>query len=148
MYIVDSSHLEEDLSYVMHTVLDIKNTTDSEPLKLDKWEVKPKTEENDPNAYQDWVFPGLAKDHMKTVERLVFNFCVLISLIVKYFSFSEYPIPLIKIHLNFRFYSTLTKSEIRALYEKYRLDFELFGYKPDLFISFGMSDETTPAYDS
>ena len=97
MYIVDSSHLEEDLSYVMHTVLDIKNTTDSEPLKLDKWEVKPKTEENDPNAYQDWVFPGLAKDHMKTVERLVFNFCVLISLIVKinpiYFSFSEYPIP-------------------------------------------------------
>ena len=85
MYIVDSSHLEEDLSYVMHTVLDIKNTTDSEPLKLDKWEVKPKTEENDPNAYQDWVFPGLAKDHMKTVERLVFNFCVLISLIVKIF---------------------------------------------------------------
>ena len=148
MYIVDSSHLEEDLSYVMHTVLDIKNTTDSEPLKLDKWEVKPKTEENDPNAYQDLVFPGLAKDHMKTVERLVFNFYVLISLIVKYFSFSEYPIPLINIHLNFRFYSTLTKSEIRALYEKYRLDFELFGYKPDLFISFGMSDETTPAYDS
>ena len=146
MYIVDSSHLEEDLSYVMHTVLDIKNTTDSEPLKLDKWEVKPKTEENDPNAYQDWVFPGLAKDHMKTVERLVFNVYVLISLIVKIFS--EYPIPLINIHLNFRFYSTLTKSEIRALYEKYRLDFELFGYKPDLFISFGMSDETTPAYDS
>jgi hypothetical protein len=99
----------------MHTVLDIKNATDSEPLKLDKWEVKPKTEENDPNAYQDWVYPGLAKDHMRTVER---------------------------------FYSTLTKSEIRALYEKYRLDFELFGYKPDLFISFGMRDETTPAYDS
>ena len=87
MYIVDSSHLEEDLSYVMHTVLDIKNTTDSEPLKLDKWEVKPKTEENDPNAYQDWVFPGLAKDHMKTVERLVFNVYVLISLIVKIFVF-------------------------------------------------------------
>ena len=65
-----------------------------------------------------------------------------------YFSFSQYPIPMINIHLNFRFYSTLTKSEIRALYEKYRLDFELFGYKPDLFISFGMSDETTPAYDS
>lgn len=102
----------------MHTVLDIKNTTDSEPLKLDKWEVKPKTEENEGeaiNSYQDWVFPGLAKDHMRVVER---------------------------------FYSTLTKSEIRALYEKYRLDFELFGYKPDLFISFGMGDETTPAYDS
>ena len=90
MYIVDSSHLEEDLSYVMHTVLDIKNTTDSEPLKLDKWEVKPKTEENEGeaiNSYQDWVFPGLAKDHMKVVERLVFNFYIFISLIVEIFRF-------------------------------------------------------------
>jgi hypothetical protein len=49
--------------------------------------------------------------------------------------------------LNFRFYSTLTKSEIRGLYEKYRLDFELFGFSPDKYLAFGMDDETTPSYE-
>ena len=35
------------------------------------------------------------------------------------------------------YYSQLTKSDIRNLYEKYRLDFNLFGFTPDYFIKFG-----------
>ena len=35
------------------------------------------------------------------------------------------------------YYSQLTKSEIRNLYEKYRIDFDLFGFTPDYFIKFG-----------
>ena len=35
------------------------------------------------------------------------------------------------------YYSQLTKSEIRKLYEKYRIDFDLFGFTPDYFIKFG-----------
>ena len=35
------------------------------------------------------------------------------------------------------YYSQLTKSDIRNLYEKYRLDFDLFGFTPDYFIKFG-----------
>ena len=35
------------------------------------------------------------------------------------------------------YYSHLTKKEIRMLYEKYRLDFDLFGFTPDYFIEFG-----------
>ena len=35
------------------------------------------------------------------------------------------------------YYSQLTKSEIQALYEKYRADHELFGYTPDYFIAMG-----------
>merc|ERR1712080_427431 len=35
------------------------------------------------------------------------------------------------------YYSQLTKSDIRKLYEKYRLDFDLFGFTPDYFIKFG-----------
>lgn len=35
------------------------------------------------------------------------------------------------------YYSQLTKSDIKKLYEKYRLDFDLFGFSPDYFIKFG-----------
>jgi len=35
------------------------------------------------------------------------------------------------------FYSQLTKEEIRGIHEKYRVDFELFGYSPDYFLQFG-----------
>ncbi len=35
------------------------------------------------------------------------------------------------------FYSQLTKEEIRGIYTKYRVDFELFGYSPDYFVQFG-----------
>ena len=35
------------------------------------------------------------------------------------------------------FYSQLTKEEIRGIYTKYRVDFELFGYSPDYFLQFG-----------
>ena len=35
------------------------------------------------------------------------------------------------------YYSQLPKSEIRKLYEKYRLDFDLFGFTPEYFIKFG-----------
>lgn len=35
------------------------------------------------------------------------------------------------------YYSQLPKSDIRKLYEKYRLDFDLFGFTPDYFIKFG-----------
>ena len=36
-----------------------------------------------------------------------------------------------------KYYSTLSKQEIYELYMKYRLDHELFGYKPDSFINMG-----------
>ena len=35
------------------------------------------------------------------------------------------------------YYSQLTKTDIRKIYEKYRLDHELFGFTPDYFIKFG-----------
>ena len=38
------------------------------------------------------------------------------------------------------FYSQLTKEDIRGIYEKYRVDFELFGYTPDYFLQFGQDD--------
>ena len=38
------------------------------------------------------------------------------------------------------FYSQLTKTEIRGIYEKYRVDFELFGYSPDYFLQFGSEE--------
>jgi len=38
------------------------------------------------------------------------------------------------------FYSQLTKGDIRGIYEKYRVDFELFGYTPDYFLQFGQED--------
>ena len=62
---------------------------------------------------------------------------IIISLTVEFYRVNKNN------HLSFRLYSTLYKSEIRDLYEKYRLDFELFGYQPDEFIKFGMEDETS-----
>ena len=35
------------------------------------------------------------------------------------------------------YYSQITKNEIRKLYEKYRLDHDLFGFTPDYFIKMG-----------
>lgn len=34
------------------------------------------------------------------------------------------------------FYGELTKKEIDGIYQKYRVDFELFGYTPDYFMQF------------
>merc|ERR1712226_518894 len=45
------------------------------------------------------------------------------------------------------YYSQITKEEIRDLAEKYRLDHELFGYKPDYYIQFG-KDEPKPEKDN
>ena len=46
-----------------------------------------------------------------------------------------------------RFYSTLTKSEMWDLYERYKLDFELFGYTPDEYFGYATEDESTPSYE-
>jgi hypothetical protein len=35
-----------------------------------------------------------------------------------------------------KYYSTLLKSDVRQLYEMYRLDHELFGYSPEKFESY------------
>ena len=35
------------------------------------------------------------------------------------------------------YFSQLTKTEIRQLYEKYRFDHELFGFTPDYYIALG-----------
>lgn len=37
-------------------------------------------------------------------------------------------------------YSQLTKSEIKAIYEKYRPDHEIFGFTPDFFLQFGKDE--------
>jgi hypothetical protein len=34
-------------------------------------------------------------------------------------------------------FSQLTKAEIQAIYEKYRVDHEMFGYTPDYFLQLG-----------
>ncbi len=39
------------------------------------------------------------------------------------------------------YFSQLTKSEIRELYEKYRMDHELFGFTPDYYIAMGVDDD-------
>ena len=38
------------------------------------------------------------------------------------------------------YYGQLTKSEIRELYEKYKVDHELFGFSPDYYIALGQDD--------
>jgi hypothetical protein len=35
------------------------------------------------------------------------------------------------------YWSQLTKDEIRSLYDKFRVDHELFGYSPDYYIALG-----------
>ena len=37
-----------------------------------------------------------------------------------------------------KYYSTLLKSDVRQLYEMYRLDHELFGYSPEQFEQYAM----------
>jgi hypothetical protein len=37
-------------------------------------------------------------------------------------------------------YSQLTKAEIKAIYEKYRPDHEIFGFTPDYFLQFGKDE--------
>ena len=55
--------------------------------------------------------------------------------------------PIILLILPFRFFSTLTKSEVWDLYQRYKLDFELFGYSPNEYYGYASEDETTPSYD-
>ena len=62
-----------------------------------------------------------------------------------YLEFLFYLMILLK--LLFRFFSTLTKSEVWDLYQRYKLDFELFGYSPDEYYGYASEDETTPSYD-
>ena len=33
------------------------------------------------------------------------------------------------------------------LYERYKLDFELFGYSPDEYFGYATEDESTPSYE-
>ena len=54
---------------------------------------------------------------------------------------------MILLKLLFRFFSTLTKSEVWDLYQRYKLDFELFGYSPNEYFGYASEDETTPSYD-
>lgn len=39
------------------------------------------------------------------------------------------------------YWSQLTKDEIRGLYEKYKLDHELFGFTPDYYIAMGRDND-------
>lgn len=38
------------------------------------------------------------------------------------------------------FYGQLSKDDIRGIYRKYQLDFELFGYDPEYFVRFGRDE--------
>ena len=38
------------------------------------------------------------------------------------------------------YYSQLTKEEIKAIYEKYKMDHELFGFTADYYIAMGMDE--------
>ena len=35
------------------------------------------------------------------------------------------------------FWSQISKEDIRGIYQKYRVDFEIFGYSPDWYIQLG-----------
>ena len=41
------------------------------------------------------------------------------------------------------YWSQLTGDEVRRLHEKYRIDHELFGFKPDYYIALGREDDGT-----
>ena len=38
------------------------------------------------------------------------------------------------------YFSQISKSDIRDLYEKYKVDHELFGFSPDYYIALGRDD--------
>ena len=38
------------------------------------------------------------------------------------------------------YYSQLTQSEVVALFKKYQLDFELYGYDPEAFLDIAIAD--------
>lgn len=39
------------------------------------------------------------------------------------------------------YFSQLTKSQVMDLYDKYKLDFELFGFTPDYYLAMAKGDE-------
>lgn len=53
----------------------------------------------------------------------------------------DYPIKSGLREVEEHYFSQLTKETIRELYEKYRLDHELFGFTPDYYIALGKDDE-------
>ena len=88
----------------------------------------------------------------------------LVQSLLRFFSFSSFPLQVmldlmdqkkeelkgwlnseIEIKSSIReveehYYGQLTKSEIRELYEKYKVDHELFGFSPDYYIALGQDD--------
>ena len=67
-FIVKIEHIDEDLDYIMHDVLNIRNATDNTPLKIQSyWD----DEAFDVfrNKYPRWIFDGFAKDNMEVVQR-------------------------------------------------------------------------------
>jgi hypothetical protein len=45
------------------------------------------------------------------------------------------------------YWSQITKEDIRALYEKYKVDHDIFGFKPDYYIAFGKEDDSEEQQD-
>ena len=67
-YVVDVEHIDEDLDYFLHNVLDVRNKTDDTPLKVHKYGDPEDFNKWTPN-YTNWAFEGLARNHMDVVEK-------------------------------------------------------------------------------
>ena len=63
---VDVEHIDEDLDYFLHNVLDVRNKTDDTLLKVHKYGEDFNTWKP---HYTTWVFEGHARDHMDVVEK-------------------------------------------------------------------------------
>jgi hypothetical protein len=61
-------HIDEDLDQIIHNDLNIHNKTDGTPMKIQPyWDLEGFMSWS--HTYEDWVFKGFAKDHMKEVEK-------------------------------------------------------------------------------
>ena len=74
--------------------------------------------------YEDWMEPQYwTKTQIQEMERFL--------------NLKPWPVISSKPEALQHYYSQLTKSQIQALYEKYRPDHDLFGYTPEYFLALG-----------
>lgn len=77
--------------------------------------------------YEDWMEPQYwTKTQIQEMERFL--------------NLKPWPVISSKPEALQHYYSQLTKSQIQALYEKYRPDHDLFGYTPEYFLALGKDE--------
>ena len=67
-FIVKIEHIDQDLDYIMHDVLNIRNETDNTAMKINPyWDDEVFQMFRD--RYPSWIYDGFAKDNMEVVKR-------------------------------------------------------------------------------